>query len=265
MEESSTTNPLSAPVISISNLFSSFDSSMNISNLIHNLENRSFSFDLSSTSSLPATLLTSAKYDIANCVSNCSNHGLCKLSNGYKFICQCDMNFSGSKCDLDLRPCSNQPCLNYLDCNDIQNGTQFNTNYQQFENYFSDFKCSCKDKFYGKRCEMIINLCENETCTNNGVCKILNENEMNETIKCECFGKDQYEGDKCEIKTTSLVVRQTTVKSTYIIAIMILICLYGLMILSDVHNLFFKSKKCGKTVRRKLKVRAESRKPHYTP
>jgi len=71
---------------------------MSITELITNLENKSFSFDLSQPSSqLPSSLLTSPKYDIADCVSNCSNHGLCKIRDGSRFICQCNYDINNMK------------------------------------------------------------------------------------------------------------------------------------------------------------------------
>lgn len=88
-----------------------------------------------------------------------------------------------------------------------------------------------------------INLCQNETCSGNGLCKIQNENELNETIKCECFGQNSFEGEKCEIKSTKMIVRESTVKTTSIIAIVILIGLFSLAILSDIHSFYIKKHK----------------------
>ena len=236
---------MQAPVVSITALFSSSNlNNLNITQLMNNLANKSFSFDLKSDSALPTSLLTSTKYDISDCVSNCSNSGTCKLLNGMKFICECNPNFTGSKCNIDLRPCSQNPCLNYLKCENILNYTDSQLN----QNIYSDFKCICKSDLYsGKRCENKVNLCLNETCSNNGICQIINENSFNETTECKCFGTNQYEGSKCETKSSKLVVRETTVKTTYLIAIIILVSTYLLIILSDLHNIFthqdFKAKR----------------------
>jgi hypothetical protein len=106
-----------------------------------------------------------------------------------------------------------------------------------------DFKCFCKDGFYGKRCEQKINLCENETCSGNGICKVISNKQTNsETIECKCFGIGQFEGKSCETKTVQAIIRIITVKTTYIIAIIVIISLYLLIILSDIFN-FFKIKK----------------------
>ena len=195
----------------MSKLFPLFE---NLTNLFIYIGNKSFTFD--STDSIPQDLLSSSKYDISDCVSNCSNQGLCKLSStGFKFVCECNSNFSGSKCDIDLRPCSFNPCLNYVNCESLLllSSSSF------------DFKCFCKDGFYGKRCQHKINLCENETCSGNGICQVIsnNQSKYGESIECKCFGIGQYEGKSCETKTVQAIIRQTTVKTTYIIAIVILV------------------------------------------
>ena len=84
----------------------------------------------------------------------------------------------------------------------------------------------CKDGYFGKRCESKIDLCQNETCSSNGLCKVINET----IIKCECFGIDAFEGEKCEKKTNKLIVIETTIKTSYIISIMIIILLYVYLI-----------------------------------
>ena len=117
----------------MSQLFSS--NNFDTSQLLEILDNKTFLFDLKSDSNLPTQLLTST-LDISNCVSNCSNYGVCKLSLTNQFICTCDLDHSGSKCDKDLRPCSSLPCLNYLQCDNVLNGTIYNQVDQQFENYY---------------------------------------------------------------------------------------------------------------------------------
>ena len=223
----------------ISNIFVSSNSNTNMT--------VSFSFDsiltptsLSSTSNnsinanvqLIIGLFTQIKYDITDCLSNCSNHGLCKLGENNKMKCECDLFYDGAKCDLNLRPCSKYPCLNSINCNDLI----INELTKQF-----DFKCECKKNYFGKSCENKVNLCQNETCNGNGICKVENENQLNETIKCKCFGIEMYEGDKCQKKSPKLVIIQTTVKSSTYIAVAILCCLFLLIILSDIHSFITKT------------------------
>ncbi len=52
-----------------------------------------------------------------------------------------------------------------------------------------------------------------------------------------------HEGEKCEIKSTKMIVRESTVKTTSIIAIVILIGLFSLAILSDIHSFYIKKHK----------------------
>ena len=231
----------------VSNIFSPSNemSNMSVSELITLLENKTFKLELTAESSLPVDLLKSTQ-DITNCVTNCSNQGLCKLKD-LKFGCECNLDFTGAKCETDLRPCSNNPCLNFIKCENIKNGfLQYNQEFQSYQNYYTDFKCICKNNYYGKRCESKINLCQNETCSGNGVCKTIENSLTNETIKCECFGTNQYEGNKCEIKSSKMQSREATIKFTYVIAIIVMISLYLLIILSDLHNLLTSKTKIGK-------------------
>ena len=116
--------------------------------------------------------LIKSSHDINNCLTNCSNNGCCKLKDE-KFLCECTEYFTGKSCQVDQRPCSHEDvCIHYLKCENILEKIDDQINF--------DFKCHCKDNFYGKRCENKINLCQNETCSGNGLCK-----SKNTTIKCE--------------------------------------------------------------------------------
>jgi WD40 repeat protein len=221
-------------ILDHSTSFEKTDENEIIQNLFIN-KNSSISFDsiLSPNAStnelkLIISLLSQSKYDLNDCLTNCSNHGKCKLSLKNKIICECDPYFDGSKCDVDLRPCSYSPCLNSIKCEN-----KFPTiNQTEF-----DFNCECKSKlFYGKRCENKINLCKNETCSKNGICKIINENELNEKTKCECFGNGFFEGEKCEINTLKQTIIRTTTKLTTYIAISIVILFFLFIFLMDLHK-----------------------------
>ena len=111
------------------------------------------------------------------------------------------------------------PCLNSIKCEDIL----VETDSSSPNNY--DIKCHCKSNlFYGKRCESKINLCQNETCSGNGVCIVIHEGGgLNETIKCECFGLNDFEGEKCEIKSTKRRLIETTIKMSTWISVFIII------------------------------------------
>lgn len=197
---------------------------MTFENLVPVLRFSPYSFSLSSEIKFPLDLLKSY-YDMNDCLSNCTNHGLCKLV-GDRFKCFCNSNYAGPECNqVSSVSCISNPCINHIKCEDLNNQT--------------DFKCYCKSElYYGKRCEWKRNLCANETCSGNGVCKIINEYTRNETTKCECFGIDAFEGEKCQIKTINMIVRETKIKGTYYVAIIALILLYSLFISSDLHTFF---------------------------
>ena len=59
----------------------------------------------------------------------------------------------------------------------------------------------------------------------------------------ECFGIDSYEGEKCQTKASKMIVHEASVKTTYYIAIIILISLYSLIILSDIDKYFIMIKR----------------------
>ena len=211
------------------------------------------SFDLSnlfslnsndSSNELLTNFLIQNKYDLTSCISNCSNKGLCKLEEKTnKLKCQCEsFDFTGNECQLDQRPCSQEPCLNYLTCKNIFNSTQFDSSIQSYKNVYSDFECLCKDGYFGKRCESKINFCQNETCSSNGLCKVINQT----IIKCECFGINAFEGKECEKKTNKLMVIQATIKISCVIAIIIIISLFGLIFLMDLNKILVKPKEALK-------------------
>ncbi len=87
-----------------------------------------------------------------NCISNCSNYGVCKLIGDQSQVleCICDPDYTGSKCEVDKRPCSSLPCLNYEKCENVFDLVHFE---QTLSNVYSDFKCHCKENCYGKRIE----------------------------------------------------------------------------------------------------------------
>ena len=198
-----------------------------------------FSNDSLKSKSILTYIFENPKYDLNDCLTNCSTHGVCELSDN-KFKCICDQHFEGSRCEKNLKPCSYQPCLNHLVCEDMFNNTS---------NYFHDFKCHCKEKYFGKRCELKSNICGNETCSGNGYCKIVNE-----TIVCHCFGHGHYEGEKCQTKSTKLKVIQSSIKTAVFISIIILISFYSIIILSDIFNLKIKQKKKSNIKNKKTKI-----------
>ena len=175
--------------------------------------------------------------------------------NRNQFECLCDSNFTGSKCESDKRLCSQNPCLNSINCQDILIPTKSSSSFE------FDFKCICKsDLFYGKRCESKINLCQNETCSGNGVCKVIklsqNGGGLNETSKCECFGQNDFVGDKCQTKSSKMKLRENTIKATSWIVISTVILFYSFIFSMDLHTFLTKSKSVKKK-NKKIKKNVE--------
>ncbi|CAF0763229.1 unnamed protein product [Brachionus calyciflorus] len=155
--------------------------------------------------------------DSTFCLTNCSNRGSCILD-ANKYRCLCNQNFTGSFCQFDLRPCSSNPCLNKGNCS---------------QNELS-FSCTCSENFHGNFCEKERDLCQNETCSGNGIC-----NYVNFEPKCKCF--PMYEGLNCQIETNSRKLTQATIRTSSIIAILILAFLTLMLLISDFKTFFNKS------------------------
>jgi hypothetical protein len=158
--------------------------------------------------------------DISSCLSNCSNQGICKLSNNQTYICECNANFMGKSCQTDQRPCSqSNKCLNNGTCTNSQDLTSFTC------------KCQEGSPFYGQYCENMRNLCGNVTCSSHGHC-IQNLNET----KCKCF--NGFKGDKCEIEGNTVKILQGIQWLSIAICIFSIVLFWLLVITSDVLDYF---------------------------
>ena len=163
-------------------------------------------------------LLQSNTYDISSCLANCSNRGVCKLDEAtQKYICECEVNFTGKTCQFDERPCSKYGCLN--------NGTCINLNT-------TSFKCECKSEvFYGQYCENRVNLCQNRTCSHKGYC-IVNETQT----QCKC--SNGFSGNYCETEASSVKLVKGVQFSTTIICIVCLVLCWSLFLCCDIMSFF---------------------------
>ena len=107
--------------------------------------------NLSSTQLSDSLASNTGGNGIINCLSDCSNHGTCSLTNSV-YECNCDVGYDGSACQNDLKSCSSNPCINGGKCIDDLDD-------------FS-FTCECNFPYYGINCENQINLCENSIIYN---------------------------------------------------------------------------------------------------
>jgi hypothetical protein len=158
--------------------------------------------------------------DISSCLSNCSNQGVCIISNNKTFICECNANFMGKSCQTDKRPCSqSNKCLN--------NGTCINSQD------LTSFTCQCPEgsPYYGEYCENMINLCGNVTCSSHGYC-IQNQSET----KCKCYVG--YGGEKCELESNSVKTVKSIQWTTTIISILFISIFWTVIISNDLLNKF---------------------------
>ena len=158
--------------------------------------------------------------DVTSCLSNCSNQGVCKLSTNKTYICECNANFMGKSCQTDERPCSQaNRCLN--------NGTCINS----LDLTSSSCQCPQNGPFYGQYCENMRNLCENVTCSSHGYCS-----QSQSETKCKCYVG--YDGDKCEIVSSSVRVVKSIQWTTTIICILCILIFWMMIVGSDVLGYF---------------------------
>ncbi|KRY86029.1 Neurogenic locus notch -like protein 1 [Trichinella pseudospiralis] len=106
------------------------------------------------------------------------NFGVCKYSvDENRVFCDCINGYTGKYCNWDINECTYQekPCKN--------NGTCVNT--------FGSYKCECPKNFEGTHCEIKIDPCGSNPCSNQATCI---------TLKYECQCQIGFEGRLCEIK-----------------------------------------------------------------
>ncbi|CAF1090978.1 unnamed protein product, partial [Brachionus calyciflorus] len=163
--------------------------------------------------------ILSSKFDLTDCLTNCSNHGQCNYDAFMnKLICVCHENYYGSSCKFDLRPCSSNPCLNNGKCSNININNNLNYECQCYGDYFS-----------GRNCEIKKDVCLNETCSSKGECY-----DFEHTPKCKCF--NMFSGDKCEIESNNFNIIKIVIRTSSILAIIILIIFYVLCFISDIQG-----------------------------
>lgn len=109
-----------------------------------------------------------------------------------------------------------------------------------------DFYCECPDNYHGKRCEFEVDVCQNETCSNHGICK----KRLN-LPECDCFYL--YSGKNCETEMPEKKLIDMAVSFSSIVAIIILVSFYVFIFLNDIATYFGKCKR-KIPMKRKLKI-----------
>jgi hypothetical protein len=178
--------------------------------------------------------LLNSNYDLNGCIVNCSNSGQCKfdfLINN--FFCSCNSIYlSGYACQIDLRPCSSNPCLNNATCVDFSNSGSYSS---------SLFSCVCDEYYEGFYCESKIDVCQNETCSSHGYCL-----DVNNKAKCAC--SSMYWGERCEMESNELKTAKEIISIASILAVVIIILFYIFIFLLDVAK-FCCERKAKKRIR----------------
>lgn len=94
--------------------------------------------------------------DKVPCYSSPCLTGTCVVEEGSE-KCQCDENFTGRYCDITVRHCVSDPCLNGGSCRDENVG----------------YSCACLNGFRGTNCQINIlpdNLCQDSLCSRHSTC-----------------------------------------------------------------------------------------------
>ena len=99
----------------------------------------------------------------------------------------------------------------------------------------SSFYCQCQKFYVGSYCETKIDICKNETCSNNGNCI-----DNNSKPKCVCFS--MYEGDNCERQSSELKAIKTIISMASIIAFITVASFYLCILLMDLSKYCMKSR-----------------------
>ncbi len=179
-------------------------------------------------------------YTISECMSNCSNNGLCKYQAGLAYRCDCFPDYIGDKCQVNRRPCSSVPCLNNGSCTEMITS---NGDY--------NFTCDCLEYYSGSRCELfdLSGLCESLACEH-GVCMI-----DKKTLQANCSCYPNYNGTRCENALPMVHVIKTVTKTSTIIAIVFISSFYILMLALDLANLFRPKRTVVQPNRKLLRVK----------
>ncbi|CAF1100115.1 unnamed protein product, partial [Brachionus calyciflorus] len=169
--------------------------------------------------------LIQTELDLTDCISNCSNRGSCILKSNKRFTCSCFSNFQGDSCQYDSRQCTSNPCLNNGSCIDFDS-KQINSSLGE-----NTYLCECDQFYLGKNCEIEKDICENETCSGNGYCY-----NFENRPKCKCFS--MYLGEKCDVESNDIKVVKSVIKTSSIIAILVIIAFVIMFPVFDILSLF---------------------------
>ncbi|KAI6653592.1 Neurogenic locus notch-like protein 1 [Oopsacas minuta] len=138
---------------------------------------------------------------------NCSECGL-TCNNGQQnsncSVCLCDPGYTGTACEIDINDCEPEPCMNNGTCQDQVNDYNCTcviewigkncsecplncNNGTQSENCSI---CICESEYTGTNCEVFIDPCDSNPCSNGGEC-------ITNGTTYECLCPPGYIGENC--------------------------------------------------------------------
>ncbi|XP_038061479.1 neurogenic locus notch homolog protein 2-like [Patiria miniata] len=158
----------------------------------------------------PGYIGIDCEVDTNECLSNpCWNGATCTdRPNAYR--CTCLTGFTGSRCEGDIDWCASSPCHDGATCVDVvetfrcvcpplrsgplcdQTPCQNGALYLPGDDGRADaYTCTCQPGYLGRDCEIDIDECASEPCSNGGTCR---QHQIN-AFMCEC--PPGFQGESC--------------------------------------------------------------------
>ena len=111
----------------------------------------------------------------------CLHNATCRPTRD-SFICECEIGFSGRRCEVDIDECQTQrPCKNHGIC----------------VNQDGSFRCECPAGFGGNLCEQRIGFCVQNPCGTHGNC-------VDEDAEYRCNCEPGWTGKNCESEAAEI-------------------------------------------------------------
>jgi len=106
--------------------------------------------------------------------SPCANGAQCVPLQQGRHKCICPPGWTGTRCEINVDDCAEEPCLVGAKCTDLVN----------------DFHCDCPPGFTGKRCHEKVDQCADQPCGSNGIC-------VDRLFYFECLCNPGWRGERC--------------------------------------------------------------------
>ncbi len=165
--------------------------------------------------------------NLAKCYPNIS------LPLGY--LCSCVAGFEGVHCEIDNRACRpDSTCLYGGVCNTTSNVTS----------------CICPTGKTGDQCQYTVDVCANISCQNDAQCISTYGN-----WSCLCTNTEIYSGTYCQIKSSSLRMKEMVSRSFAGIAIGCIATVLGFVFIMDILKYFLNIDPVGGELRSVRKKR----------